>query len=149
MHMSLRENISAELKSAMKARDSVKINTLRMLLAQIKDLEIAEQRALTEEDELAVLTNAAKKRKEAIALYEQSDRTDLLEREQAELQIIASYLPRQLTRDEIEAAIADVISELNASTPSDLGKVMGAAMKRLKGKADGKLVQEIVRAKLG
>lgn len=146
--MATQEQIFEDLKSAMKAKDSLKVDTLRMVRAQMKDYQIAKGKELTEEDELAVLTSAAKKRREAIEMYEKSQRQDLLAKEQSELEIISSYLPEQLSEAEIEQFIARTIAEVGATSLKDMGKVMGLTMKELKGKADGKLVQEIVRKKL-
>jgi uncharacterized protein YqeY len=138
-----------DLKAAMKAKDMVKVSTIRMLRAQLKDMQIAKGEELTPEEEMSALTNAAKKRKEAIDFYAKSSREDLLAKEQAELKTISAYLPKQLSKEEIESIVGEVITDVGAASVSDLGKVMGSAMQQLKGKADGKLVQEIVRAKLG
>ncbi|MFQ5752810.1 MAG: GatB/YqeY domain-containing protein [bacterium] len=138
----------AELKTAMKAKDSIKVNTIRLLRAQLKDLQIAKGEALTPDDEISVLTNAVKKRKEAIKFYEQSHREELKSKEMRELEIISAYLPKQLTENEIQEIVEKVIQEVGATTIKDLGKVMSTTMKQLKGQADGKLVQEIVRNKL-
>lgn len=146
--MTLQEQILEDLKAAMKAKDSLKVDTLRMVRAQMKDQQISKGKELTEEDELAVLTSAAKKRKEAIEMYAKSQREDLLAKEQRELEIISSYLPEQLSESEIEQFVAKIINETGASSLKDMGKVMGLTMKELKGKADGKLVQDIVRKKL-
>ncbi len=135
--MEIQNRLSEDLKTAMKAKEKIKVQTIRMVRAQLKDFQIAKRDELTEEDEISVLTNAAKKRKEALELYEKSDRQDLIEQEKQELEIISAYLPAQLSKEEV-----------GASSPQDLGKVMGAAMKELKGKTDGKMVQEIVREKL-
>lgn len=132
----------------MKARDSVKVTTLRMVRAQFKDTEIAKGKTLSEDELLSVLNSAAKKRKEAIAIYEKSDRPELLKQEQSELEIIAAYLPEQMSADEIEKVVIKTIADVGATSVQDLGKVMGATMKELKGKADGKLIQDIVRQKL-
>lgn len=146
--MNLQDQLMEDLKAAMKAKDNVRTSTIRMLCGQMKDLQIAKGAALTEEDEIGVLKNAAKKRKEAIEIYEKSGRADLLAKEKEELEIIAGYLPQQLSEAEVEAVVARVIQEVGAATQKDLGKVMQAAMAQLKGKADGKLVQEIARKKL-
>ena len=146
--MSIQEQLMNDLKTAMKTRDTTRVSTLRMLRAQLKDKQIAKGEELTPDDEIAVLTNAAKKRKEAIGFYKNSDRKDLRTKEEAELRIISAYLPEQLTEDEIEAAVTAAISEVGASTIRDLGKVMAAVMQQLKGRADGKKVQEFARAKL-
>ena len=146
--MNLQLKLVEDLKSAMKARDTLRVDTLRLLRSQLKDAEIDKGASLTETDEIAVLSNAAKKRKEAIAIYQKSERKDLLARETAELQIITSYLPRQLSEAEITAAITAVIAETGATSRADMGKVMGVVMKQLQGQVDGKRVQQIVQSKL-
>jgi len=146
--MSLQDQLNNDMKAAMKARDSIRLDTIRMLRAQIKDAQIASGEELDDEGIIGVLNNAAKKRREAIALYEQSSRTDLVQKENDELQIISSYLPAQLSRAEVEAVIKNIIARLGATTVKDLGQVMGASMQELKGRADGKMVQELVRNSL-
>lgn len=146
--MNVLEKISADLKTAMKAKDQLRVSTLRTVIAQLKNERIAIQAELTPEQELSVLMNAAKKRKEAIEFYEKSSRTDLLNKEQHELAIISEYLPQQLSEEEIENVISEIIDRTGASSLKDLGKVMAETMKELKGKADGKKVQQIVRSKL-
>ncbi len=146
--MEIQNRLSEDLKTAMKAKEKIKVQTIRMVRAQLKDFQIAKRDELTEEDEISVLTNAAKKRKEALELYEKSDRQDLIEQEKQELEIISAYLPAQLSKEEVEKVVLKVMEEVGASSPQDLGKVMGATMKDLKGKADGRMVQEIVREKL-
>ncbi|MFQ5649598.1 MAG: GatB/YqeY domain-containing protein [bacterium] len=146
--MSLQDRLSDDLKLAMKARDALKVGTLRMVRAQLIDAEIARGDALNEDEVLGVLNNAAKKRKEAIAMYEKSSRDDLLAKEKEELEIITAYLPEQLSKEEIERVVSEIIADTGATTQKDLGKVMSSAMQQLKGKADGKVVQEMVRQKL-
>ena len=146
--MEIQNRLSEDLKTAMKAKEKIKVGTIRMVRAQLKDFQIAKGDELNEEDEISVLINAAKKRKEALELYEKSDRQDLIEQEKQELEIISAYLPAQLSKEEVEKVVLKVIEEVGASSLQDLGKVMGATMKDLKGKADGRMVQEIVREKL-
>ncbi|MCH7753939.1 GatB/YqeY domain-containing protein [candidate division KSB1 bacterium] len=146
--MEIQNRLSEDLKTAMKAKEKIKVETIRMVRAQLKDFQIAKGDELNEEDEISVLINAAKKRKEALELYEKSDRQDLIEQEKQELEIISAYLPAQLSKEEVEKVVLKVIEEVGASSPQDLGKVMGATMKVLKGKADGRMLQEIVREKL-
>lgn len=146
--MEIQDRLSEDLKTAMKAKEKVKVETIRMVRAQLKDFQIAKRDELTEEDEISVVINAAKMRKEALELYEKSDRQDLIDRERQELEIISAYLPAQLSKEEVDRVVLKVIQEVGASSPQDMGKVMGAAMKELRGKADGKMVQEIVREKL-
>lgn len=146
--MSIQAQLMDDLKAAMKSRDAVKVGTIRMLRAQLKDAEIAKREALSEEEEISALRTAAKRRREAIEMYRKASREDLLEKEKAELDIISGYLPKQLSKEEIEPIAARVIAEVGAATIGDVGKVMGPLMKQLKGKADGKLVQQIARALL-
>jgi uncharacterized protein YqeY len=146
--MTLQEQLMEDLKVAMKARDELKVSTIRLLRAQMKDFQIAKGSPLTPEDEITVLTSAAKKRKEAIEAYQKSDRADLLNKEQVELRIISSYLPKPLSAEEVEKIVAEVIKEVGAASQKDFGKAMQAAMAKLKGRADGKLVQELVKKKL-
>jgi len=147
--VSLLDRLTEDMKAAMKAGDKVRLGTIRLLRSQLKDAQISKRAELTPEEELAVLTNAAKKRREAIEAYKQSDRTDLLEQEEAELRIIQEYLPQQLSEEEIEAEVDRVIEEVGATSMRDLGRVMKQTMSRLKGRADGRTVQQIVRRRLG
>ena len=146
--MSLLEKLSEDMKNAMKAKDQVRVNTLRMVISQIKNERIAFQNDLSPEQELAVLMNAAKKRKEAIEIYQKSSRVDLLEKEQKELEIISEYLPEQMSEEDVDKVITEIIEHTAADSLKDMGKVMSEAMKILKGKADGKQVQQLVRSKL-
>jgi len=148
--MSLEQQIKADIVPAMKAGNKFETNTLRSLNAQIKDerIKLRPKRELTAEDVTAVLLTAAKRRKEAIALYRQGERGDLVEKEQKELEIIQRYLPKQLSEEEVIKIIDEIITEVQAKSIADLGKVMGRAMGRLKGKTDGGLVQSLVRERL-
>ncbi len=146
--MSIQAQLMDDLKAAMKSRDAVKVGTIRMLRAQLKDAQIAKREDLSEEEVILGLRTAAKRRREAIEMYRKSSREDLLEKEKAELDIISGYLPKQLSKEEIEPIAARVIAEVGAATIRDVGKVMGPLMKQLKGKADGKLVQQIARSLL-
>ena len=146
--MSIQAQLMDDLKAAMKSRNAVKVGTIRMLRAQLKDAEIAKREDLSEEEEISALRTAAKRRREAIEMYRKSSREDLLEKEKAELDIISGYLPKLLSKEEIEPIAARVIAEVGAATIGDVGKVMGPLMKQLKGKADGKLVQQIARSRL-
>lgn len=148
--MTLNEQISHDLKEALRSGDKTRLETLRMLRAGMIDLtKRGTAKEITADDELSVLTAAIKKRKEAIELYEKGGRTDLVAQERRELEIITTYLPKQLSREETEQIIQRIIGETGASSAKDFGKVMPLAMKELKGKVDGKLVQELVKAKLG
>ena len=150
--MSLKDRISDEIKAAMKAKDKVRLETVRSIKKVIIEkeslLRASGQTELTETQELEVLTQLAKQRKDAIAQYTQAGREDLAEKEASELTIIQAYLPAQLSDAEIEAIIDDLIAKTGAASPKDMGKVMGPAMKELKGRADGAKVQAVVKAKL-
>ena len=146
--MSLLEKITNDMKLAMKARDQLKVSTLRMLMSQIKNARINAKEDLNPEQELAVIINAAKKHKESIEIYQKTARTDLLEKEQKELAIIEEYLPEQISDEEVEKTITEIIEQTAAKSMKDIGKVMSEAMKILKGKADGKKIQQLVRSKL-
>lgn len=148
--MTFTERINNDLKNAMKSGDEVLLNTIRSLRAQILEFSKREgAKELTADDELTILLSAAKKRKEAIEMYEKAGRKDLADREKRELDIITAYMPKQMTREEAEEVVTKIIAEVGATGAKDFGKVMPLAMKELKGKIDGKLVQEIVKAKLG
>ena len=152
--MTLSEQINTDLKAAMKSGDKTRLNTLRLLRAHFIELsKRGEGQTITPEEELSVLMTAMKKRKEANEIYEKGGSLavllDLAQQERAESDIISSYLPKQLSPEETAEIINRIIGETGASTPKDFGKVMPLAMKELKGKVDGKLVQELVKSKLG
>ncbi|MBL8004393.1 MAG: GatB/YqeY domain-containing protein [Candidatus Kapabacteria bacterium] len=143
--MGLSEVIVEQIKVAMKNGDKVRLETLRSLRAAILEFETAAvQKEFTAEEEVKLLLSASKKRKDAIEMYVNANRSDLAEKEQLELAIIQEFLPKQLDRSEISAIISQIIVDVNAEGIKDKGKVMGPAMKQLRGKADGTLVQEIV-----
>jgi len=138
------------MKTALKGGESLRLETLRTVRAQFIELsKRGSDKEITGDDEIAVLTSAIKKRKEAIEMYEKGGRGDLAAKERQEIEIISVYLPPPLSREEAEAAITAIIAESGATSPKDFAKVMGVAMKDLKGKIDGKVVQELVRQKLG
>jgi uncharacterized protein YqeY len=148
--MTLNERINNDLKEALKSQDRTRLDTLRLLRAGMIELsKRGTGKEITPEDELSVLTAAVKKRKEAIELYEKGGRADLAHQERQELDVISSYLPKQLGKEEAEQVIQRIISDTGASSSKDFGKVMPLAMKELKGRIEGKLVQELVKSKLG
>lgn len=150
--MSLKERIGEDIKSAMKAKDKIRLETVRGIKKVILEKEVAlrpkGQDSLTEEQEIEVLSQQAKQRRDSIEQYRNGGREDLAEKEAQELAIIETYLPEQLSEDEVKNILDKIISSVGAKTPKDMGKVMGAAMKELKGKADGKQIQAIVKEKL-
>ncbi len=147
--MTIRDQISDDMKLAMKSGDTFKRDTLRLLISQIKYAQIDKNADLNDDEVISILMNAAKKRQEAIDLYEKGNRPDLKLKEQQELDIISLYLPQKISDEELNAAINDTIKRVGAQTIKDLGKVMAAVMKDFKNQVDGKKVQELVRQKLG
>lgn len=147
--MSLKEKIIADLTAAMKNQDAARTETLRSIRAEILKMDKSGmQREMNEEEEIQLLTRQVKMRKESIEMFENGNRPDLAEKEKKQLEIISEYLPKPLSREEAEKVISNVITELGAVTEKDFGKVMSASMKNLKGKIDGKIIQEIVKSKL-
>lgn len=151
--MSLKDRISEDIKAAMKSKDKVRLETVRSIKKVILEKETSVRPsgkdALTEEEELEVLTQLAKQRKDSIEQYKKAGREDLADAETQELAILEEYLPAQLSDAEVEAVIDGLIAKVGATSAKDMGKVMGPAMKELKGKADGAKVQTLVKAKLG
>ncbi|MBU3742911.1 MAG: GatB/YqeY domain-containing protein [Candidatus Kapabacteria bacterium] len=148
--MNLTETINQQLKAAMLSGDKVRLETLRSIRALILEFEKSGiDRAMTAEDEIKILTSAAKKRKDAIEAYDNAGRNDAADKERSELAIIQEFLPAQMSDDDVRAELQTVIALIGASSPSDVGKVMGAAMKTLKGKADGNVIQRIAKELLG
>lgn len=147
--MSLKKQLLADLTAAMKAKEADKLTVLRSLKTEIQKVEIAQRKGndveLTDEEVLGVLTKAAKQRKDSIEQFEAASRNDLADKEKFELGIIESYLPKQMSESEIRSLVEEIISKTGASSPSDMGKVMGTLMPKVKGKADGSIVNRIVR----
>jgi len=146
--MSLYQQLDQALKAALKSQQPVAASTLRMLKSAIRYREVELKRSLSEDELLAVVATQAKQRREAIGEYTKAGRPELAKKEEEELSILLSFLPRQLSSAECEAEVSGVIAELGASGPKDLGRVMKAAMARLAGRADGKVIQEIARQRL-
>jgi len=137
--------LSEDLKMTMKAGEKDKTETLRTLRAQIKDARIKKGDDLETVEEEQVLMTAAKRRKESISMFKEGNRDDLVAKEQFQLELIQTYLPEQMSENEVEKIVNETVSSLNVSGMSDLGRVMGALMPKVKGKADGKIVQQKVR----
>ncbi len=146
--MALYEQLNQAFKEALKGQQPVAASTLRMLKSAIRYREVELKRSLSEDELLAVVATQAKQRREAIGEYTKAGRPELAKKEEEELSILLSFLPRQLSSAECEAEVSGVIAELGASGPKDLGRVMKAAMARLAGRADGKVIQEIARQRL-
>ena len=142
--MDLKSRLNQDLKEALKAKDEVKLRTVRMLLTAIKNFEVEKMTLATDEDILQIMSKEIKKRQEAIEMYEKGGRQDLAQAERQEIEVIQSYMPKQLSEEEIKEIAEKVISELNLKGPKDVGVAMKAIMPQVKGRADGKLVNKIV-----
>jgi hypothetical protein len=145
---SLSERLSQAFKEALKGQQQVALSTLRMLRTAIRHKEVELKHSLTEAEIQAVIGTQAKQRREAISEYTKAGRSDLAHKEEEELSVLLSFLPPQLSPEELERDITRIIAEVGAAGPQDLGKVMKIAMARFSGRADGKAVQEIVRRRL-
>lgn len=148
--MSLEQKIMGELKTAMLAKDEKALRSLRaikaaILLAKTSEGAPASRGELKEDDEIKLLQKLVKQRKDSLEIFQQQNRTDLAQKEQEEIEIIEKFLPKQLSADEIKAELSVIINEVGATSPADMGKVMGQATKRLAGKADGKTISALVK----
>jgi uncharacterized protein len=147
--MTLKDRISDDIKTAMKAQDKVRLEAVRgikkVILEKESEVRAKGRDTLTEEEEMALLSQQAKQRRDSIDQFQKANRVDLADKEAQELAIIESYLPAQLSAEEVEAIIRDIIQEVGATSPKEMGKVMGPVMQRLKGQADGKMVQTLVQ----
>lgn len=139
------EELRNRLKEAMKSSDEVRVRTLRLLISNVKNEEIEKGEQLTEEEFTEVVLREVKRRKEAIEMYEKAQRKDLADEERKELKVLEEFLPQQLSIDEIRSLAIEAIESVGASGPKDLGKVMSVLMPKLRGRADGKMVNKIVR----
>lgn len=148
--MALKQQIDADIKQAMLARDQDKLRALRAVKSLILLEETKEGKTgdLTADEDIKVLTKAVKQRKDSADIYRQQNRADLLAVEEAEIAVIEQYLPRQLSDDELRTKLQAIMTRVGASTPSDLGKVMGVASKELAGQADGKAISAMVKTLL-
>lgn len=142
--MSLRERLDSDLKASMKAGEVLRVSVIRLARSEIRYAEIAKGSPLTEDEIVLVVAKESKRRREAIEQYEKAGRTDLADKEMAELHILAQYMPEQLSENEVGRVAQEVISELRVTSKADRGKVMSATMQRVRGKADGRLVSEVV-----
>jgi uncharacterized protein YqeY len=153
--MSLRQRILDDMKAAMKSRETARLGTIRLLKAKMQEREVelrsskGRDHTLTDEEVLEVLARAAKQRKDSIESYESAGRDDLAAKERAELEIVESYLPAAMGEDEVKEIVRQAVEEAGASSPRDMGAVMKLVMPKVKGRADGKLVNALVKAALG
>jgi uncharacterized protein YqeY len=148
--MSLKDRIVQDLTAAMKAQDAPRLSTLRMVKAAIQNREIDKGAPLMDEELTKLFQSLVKQRRDSVEQYDKGNRPELADKERAEIKVIEEYLPQAATREEIEQAVADAISETGATSMKEMGAVMKAAQGRLAGRsADGRIVSEIVKAKLG
>lgn len=142
------DTITQKIAEALKARDEIRLSTLRMLSSALNYEFIAKQHSLNKEEEIVVVKKEAKKRKDAIEIYEKVKEKERAEKEKKELEILKEYLPEEMSNQDLEKLIGEVISDTQATEMSDMGKVIGLVMGKAKGKADGARVSQIVKAKL-
>ncbi|CAM4329970.1 hypothetical protein HMSSN036_45950 [Paenibacillus macerans] len=143
--MNLSERLNEDMKQAMKNQDKFKLSTIRMVRATMKNLEIDLKRTLNDNEVLDILSREIKQRKDALQEFEKAGRDDLAAQVKAEAEILAEYLPEQLTEEEIKVIVQQTIQETGASSKADIGKVMSALMPKVKGRAEGKLVNQAVQ----
>ncbi|MDQ0339633.1 uncharacterized protein YqeY [Caldalkalibacillus uzonensis] len=146
--MSLAEQLNSDMKQAMKNKEKTRLSVIRMVKAALKNEEIKLGRALTDEDVLTVLSREMKQRKESLQEFEKAGRDDLVETLKEEISVLETYLPEQMSEDELRQLVSDTITEVGAVSKADMGKVMGAIMPKVKGKADGALVNRLVQEAL-
>lgn len=146
--MTLKEQITEDMKNAMRARDSFRLGTIRLLLAAVKQKEVDERVVVDDVALVGIVDKLIKQRKDSVAAYEQAQRQDLADKESDEIKILQAYLPQRMNADEVTAAVAAIVATLGAKGPGDMGKVMGAVKTQLAGKADMALVSQAVKAAL-
>ena len=143
--MSLKEKLNEDLKQAMRDKEVAKRDSIRAINTMIKQIEVDERRVLDDAEVIKLVQRGIKQREEAISQYSAASRTDLVEKEQSQIDVFMIYLPKQLNDEELEAGMRDVIQEVKAESIKDMGKVMGAASKKFAGVADGKRINEMVK----
>ncbi len=147
--MNLNAQIKSDIKDAMRAKDTQKRDTLRNIQVAVKDIEVNERREVTDTDVEAILVKYAKQREDAMAQFKEAGRNDLVEKEKAELDIIKAYLPEQMSDEELEATLKEIVAQIGATSMKDMGKVMGAAKSAIGSKADGGRINLCVKNLLG
>lgn len=146
--MSLNERLNEDMKQAMKSQDKFRLSVIRMVRSAIKNVEIDQRKTLDDNEVLDILSREIKQRRDSLLEFEKAGRDDLVQSVKAEIEIIADYLPQQLTEEEITAIVKQTIQDIGASSKADMGKVMSALMPKVKGRSDGKLVNQIVQQSL-
>lgn len=145
---SLKKRIDQDIREALKRKDTVTLSVLRMVKSEIRYKEIDERAKLSDDQVVAVLSSSMKKRKDSIEQFEKGGREDLVYQERMELEVLTRYLPEQLTEEGLKEIVQQVIAELNATGPANLGTVMKQVMQKVRGKADGKMVNQLVSSQL-
>ncbi len=146
--MTMQTRLNDDMKQAMRDRDVLRRDVIRYLRSEVKNQEIRDQKELDDAGVIQVLSRQAQQRRDSIEAYRDADRQDLVDKEESELSVIMAYLPQQMTQEEITALVQQVVSEVGASGPEDMGKVMGAIMPQVRGKAEGREVNAIVQQTL-
>ena len=146
--MTMKTRLSDDMKQAMRDKDVLRRDVIRYLRSEVRNQEIREQKELDDTGVIQVLSRQAQQRRDSIEVYRDADRQDLVEKEESELSVILSYLPQQMTSEEITSLVQQVVAEVGASGPADMGKVMGAIMPQVRGKAEGREVNAIVQKTL-
>jgi uncharacterized protein YqeY len=147
--MGLLQTLKADVKTAMREKNILVRDTIRMVLASVKQIEVDERREVSDDDTLKIVQKAVKQREDAIGFAKEGGRGDLVEQNQQEIQILQNYLPKQLSDDELKSILQEIISKVGATSMKDMGKVMGVASKQLNGQADGKRINQTVKELLG
>lgn len=146
--MSLKDRITEDMKAAMKAKEADRLSTIRMLLAAVKQKEVDERVVVDDATLVSIVDKLIKQRKDSIAAFQQAGRTDLVDKESAEVKVLEAYLPQRMSAEEVQLAVNALVAELGAAGPGDMGKVMGAAKARLAGQAEMALVSAAVKQAL-
>ncbi len=147
--MGLKEQLKEDLKTAMRAKEIVKRDAIRAINTMIKQIEVDERKELSDEDVITLIQKGVKTRNESIAQYKEAGRDDLIEKEQAQIDVFSVYLPKQLSDEELESEIKAIVEEVGATSMKDMGKIMGPAKAKLGGSADGRRINEMVKKILG
>ncbi|MCP4971406.1 MAG: GatB/YqeY domain-containing protein [Arcobacter sp.] len=147
--MSLKQQLKDDLKTAMRAKEISKRDCIRAINTMIKQIEVDERKELTDSDIIKLIQKGIKQREEAVTQYKDASRDDLVQKEQEQIDIFQEYLPKQVSDEELEAGMKEVIAEVNATSIKDMGKVMGQATKKFAGVADGKRINEMTKKLLG
>lgn len=144
----LRDRLTEEMKGAMKARDDIRLSVIRLVRSSVKNREIESRHELADGEIIEVISTLVKQRRESIRMFGEAGRADLVEKEEKELAVLLTFLPQQLTREEVESLVAKVVADCGAQGPKDMGKVMKAIMPHVAGRADGSIVSAVVKEKL-